>query len=113
MLAFNLNAKLTVAQYKQMYKEAKDRNCQLYPSYDSLLIAKKECYPDDVKFTETSAEVTLQSLLNHVTRRLAIVQNEVLSQVVTAEKLNISGDLMVVLATLPINKDLLGALQML
>lgn len=84
-LALFINAKLTVAQYKEIKKGAKLRNCDIYPAYDKLLQAKKECYPENIKISETSAEVPLQSLLDHATKRLATVQNEVLTCVATDE----------------------------
>jgi len=82
-LALIVDTKLTRAQYLKLRKAANNKRCNLYPSYDEVLIAKKECYPNDIQITETKGEIKLQSLLDHTVRRLAIVQADVLSRVVT------------------------------
>lgn len=46
-----------------------------YPSYNQLLIAKKECYPDDINITEQEAIVPLQSLLDHISSRFLLYLN--------------------------------------
>ncbi|CAH1107124.1 unnamed protein product [Psylliodes chrysocephalus] len=60
-LALITNAKLTTAQYKQIRKEAKKRKCNIYPSYNIILAAKKNCYPKNININETSAQVPLQN----------------------------------------------------
>lgn len=81
-LALIVDSKLTRSQYTKLRKAAKNKNCHLYPSYDEVLKAKKACYPEDIEVTETTGKVKLQSLLNHIVRRLAIIQDEVLSRVI-------------------------------
>lgn len=82
-LALIVDIKLTRADYIKLRKAAKKKNNNLYPSYDEVLRAKKECYPGEIQVTETKGEIKLQSLLDHTFRRLAIVQADVLSRVVT------------------------------
>lgn len=81
-MALIVDSKLTRSQYTKLRKAAKNKNCHLYPSYDEVLKAKKACYPEDIEVTETTGKVKLQSLLNHIVRRLAIIQDEVLSRVI-------------------------------
>lgn len=40
--------------------------------------AKKRCYPTEITITEISAEIQLQSLIDHTVRRLCQVQEEIL-----------------------------------
>nr|CAI5834885.1 unnamed protein product [Callosobruchus analis] len=72
-LAVFVDSKLTRSQYTKLRSAAKNEKCNLYPSYDEILEAKKHV-------TESKGEVKLKSLLNHIVGRLAIVQNEVLSR---------------------------------
>ena len=79
-LALITNSKLSVDQYKQIRKGTKERGCDIYPSYDRVLKARKECYPK--RITETKGEVKLQSLLDHTAQRLVKVQLNVIAGVV-------------------------------
>lgn len=81
-LALITNSKLSVDQYKQIRRGAKERGCDIYPSYDRVLTARKECYPNDIMITETKGEVKLQSLLDHTAQRLVKVQLDVIAGVV-------------------------------
>lgn len=78
-MALLLNAKLTTSQYKELIKEAKE----IYPSYDRVLNAKKECYPDNIIIIETMGEVKLQSLLDHSVQRLIKAQKEVMNRILS------------------------------
>lgn len=82
-LALILDCKLTKDQYIQLRNGARVRNINLYPAYNTILEAKKQCYPDEqaVTITETMAEVKLQKLLDITTERLCSVQNEVILDV--------------------------------
>lgn len=46
-----------------------------YPSYDKLLKAKTECYPNKIYITERGAEVELQSLLDHTAQKILKCKN--------------------------------------
>ena len=52
---------------------------QRFPCYSRVQLAKKQCYPkeDSIKVCETSAEVSLQAILNHTVERLLLVQKPV------------------------------------
>ena len=51
---------------------------KLLPAYEKVRAAKKKCYPDPctMTFTETSAEVKLQAILDHTCRRLVEAECE-------------------------------------
>lgn len=86
-LALITDTKLTKSQYIKIRDSARNSDCDLYPSYDEVLNAKKCCYPEQMRVTETLGEIKLQCLLNHIVNRLAIVQNEVLSRMITEHDL--------------------------
>lgn len=56
--------------YRLMQYGAKERNCNIYPSYDILAKTKTECYPSAIHVTERSAEVGLQTLVDHTIARI-------------------------------------------
>ncbi|CAH0546850.1 unnamed protein product [Brassicogethes aeneus] len=80
-LALNLiiSGKMTKETYKLM-RNLTNTNCGtlVYPSYNKILAAKRRCYPDRsaMTVTETSAEVKLQALLDHISERLLQVTFE-------------------------------------
>lgn len=61
---------LTKNQYTNIRIGSKARNSNIYSSYDKVLIAKKQCYPNNVIITECSAEISLQDLLNHTAQHI-------------------------------------------
>lgn len=69
-LAIFLQAKLTKYQYEVIRKVTKTVGCCIFPSYKKIILAKKQCYPNDLSVTETSAGVPLQSLMDHTVRRI-------------------------------------------
>lgn len=69
-LALYIDGDYSKNAYKLMQYGVKERNCNIYPSYDVLAKTKKECYPNDIRVTERSAEVNLQSLINHTVGRI-------------------------------------------
>lgn len=77
-LAVMVDSNLSTHQYKVIRQQAKSMNCRLYPPYYKVKEAKELCYPSDVSITEISAEIKLQSLIDHTTRRLCTVQEDVI-----------------------------------
>lgn len=75
-LAMFIEADLT----RQQYEIIRKTNKSLYPCYDRLLEAKKECYPPEqhIKVTSLYAESTLQSLIDITLMRLSMYLEEVL-----------------------------------
>lgn len=79
--------------YQGIRSGALELNSKIYPSYKSVLEAKKKCYPpkDDITITESKAAVKLQALLDHTASRILAVQSEVLHLLPSSEiyKLNL------------------------
>lgn len=69
-LALFLDGNYTKHSYKLMQAGAKSRNANIYPTYDTLCIAKKKCYPNGVQFTNYSAQVPLQHMVDHIVIRI-------------------------------------------
>lgn len=59
---------------------SKENHCQLYPSYRKVAEAKNHFYPPRwaTTITESSAEVQLQPLLDHIVERILFLQNDVI-----------------------------------
>lgn len=81
VLSLITEAKLTKHQYLLIRNFINSRRNPILPSYNKILEAKQKCYPEDVRVTETTAEVELQSLLNHTAARIIESQREVLSAI--------------------------------
>ncbi|KAK2579430.1 hypothetical protein KPH14_002642 [Odynerus spinipes] len=73
-LPISIEAKLTKFQYNIIRNAAKEHNNNIYPNYEVITEAKKRCYPNNIIITESFAEVSLQSLLDHTVMRLFQVQ---------------------------------------
>jgi hypothetical protein len=81
-LALLVDQKLTKSQYNGIRDSSLQCGSKLYPSYHTVLEAKKDCYPrilSDISVCETCAEIKLQSLLNLTTERLVLTQQDVLN----------------------------------
>lgn len=59
--------------------QVKKRGADLYPNYHRILEAKKRCYSENINITDKSAEVPLQSLLDHITMRILEVSHFILT----------------------------------
>lgn len=77
-LAMIIDANLTKSQYLKIQGEAKLRNVNIYPSYNKIVNAKKQCYPEDqfIMVDEKNAEVNLQKLLDHTSSRIVLANKE-------------------------------------
>lgn len=58
----------------------KKTKLDIFPSYAKVLKAKQDCYPklETITNTDSSAEVTLQCLLDHTAKRIVESQQHVL-----------------------------------
>lgn len=77
-LAMYMDLHLTKAKYENLrsYHQALFGDKE-YPTYATLMSAKKACYPDMIDVTERGASIDLQSLLDHTTSRIILsVENE-------------------------------------
>lgn len=79
-LSLMIEQKLSRNQYQGLRNISLENNCRLYPSYKVVQQAKIKCYPLklEMTITESIAEVKLQSLLNHTTERIMLMQTEVI-----------------------------------
>jgi hypothetical protein len=61
-LSLFVNAKLSKYQYQLLGSSAKQKNVDIYTSYNNIRKAKQRCYPTKDSFivTDTLAEVKLQ-----------------------------------------------------
>lgn len=72
-LALILDCDLSVNAYKTLRTSATQKNTSLkslYPTYNDVLNEKHNCYPENMRFTETKAECQMKSLLEHTASRL-------------------------------------------
>jgi len=65
-----IDKRLTKNQYIGLRLEAKQRNANIYPSYNSILQAKQRCYPDKCFVSESASNIPLQNLLDHTVQRI-------------------------------------------
>lgn len=77
-LAMYVDNKLTKDTYIDIQQTAKSHNANIFPPYNTLLEAKKACYPKDIEITEISGTIPLQSLVDHTINRLTVVLHDVL-----------------------------------
>lgn len=78
-LSFFVEEKFSTFQYKMMRMQSKERGADLYPNYHQILEAKKRCYPENMNIKDKSAEVPLQSLLDHTTTRILEISQSILT----------------------------------
>ncbi|XP_053950851.1 uncharacterized protein LOC128858515 [Anastrepha ludens] len=71
-LAMFVEADLT----REQYEIIRNTNPYLYPCYDRLLEAKKECYQTQIRVTSSYAETDLQSLIDNTIMRLSMYLEE-------------------------------------
>lgn len=88
-LALIIDANLSTHQYRLIRQRTQHINKNMYPSYYKIKQAKQLCYPEEMSFTETLAEIKLQSLMDHTIKRLLKAQEEVLQTISELKILNI------------------------
>lgn len=86
-LALFISNNFTVQTYKNVQQEAKERGFNIYPCYDHVAQVKKQCYPpvENITVTDISAEVRLDSLLNHTALRIC---KNILGEILDTSVLN-------------------------
>jgi len=78
-LDFLIENSFTKRQYMNIRQHSKNRNCDIYPSYNKVIAAKEKCRPKGICITESVASVPLQNLLKHIVERIMLLQSEVLN----------------------------------
>lgn len=93
VLSLFVEAKLTKHQYLLIMNFINSKmSCKVLPSYQSVLQAKKKCYPSDMVVTESKAEIELQSLLDHTASRILESEKSVLDSLpVESDNLTLIG----------------------
>lgn len=92
VLSLVVEAKLTKHQYLLIKNFINSQiSFDILPSYNKILAAKKKCYPLEETITESSAEVELQSLLDHTTNRILESQKDVLESTENLNNLTLIG----------------------
>lgn len=70
-LAMFMDLNLTAKKYSNMKTHHKIiTGTDMYPSYATILQAKKDCYPEHIDISESGASVNIISLLVHTTKRI-------------------------------------------
>ncbi|XP_050708971.1 uncharacterized protein LOC126993877 [Eriocheir sinensis] len=72
-LSLILDRGLSKRSYQNLRNSALEKKSKIFPSYNNVRLAKEDCLPsppEEWLVTDGSAEVTLQDLLDHTTRRI-------------------------------------------
>ena len=69
-LALKIQCGLSDVQYQQIRNACIKQNADILPPLPSIMTAKKSCYPENQEIKETSAKITLQSMLDHTVTRI-------------------------------------------
>lgn len=78
-LALYTSLALSKWKYLALRQFLKEENCAAFPSYPTLVNAKKRCYPqqESMEITEKGAQIKLQALLDHTVERILLDVNSV------------------------------------
>ncbi|KAK5649336.1 hypothetical protein RI129_000365 [Pyrocoelia pectoralis] len=87
-LALMVEAGLSKNQYNLIRAVTKEIGCDVFPSYNQIIVEKSKCHPDLI-VTDTKGEVKVQDLLDHTTGRILDAQEEVLKSHNIAENLHL------------------------
>lgn len=85
IVSFINEAKLTKHQYILLKNLINSKIPNVFPSYQKVFEAKTRCYPTDIRVTESSAEMNLQSLLDHTSNRIVESQKPVFDSLSESE----------------------------
>ncbi|KAI4465067.1 aspartyl/lysyl-trna synthetase [Holotrichia oblita] len=77
-LALIIDSSMGKEDYIHWQKGAKSRGANIYPPYNVIAQTKRQCYPNNIKITETEVQIPVQDILDHTIQRLAHVQQDVL-----------------------------------
>lgn len=75
-LSLFLDLGLSKDKYNFLRNELKKRNHDALPSYNKIVAAKKECLPEMLQTTDTSASVPLQNLLDSTANRILKIKSQ-------------------------------------
>lgn len=91
-LSLVIDLNLSQADYQKLRNSTREQQCTIFPPYKAIYQAKLRCYPrkSDITVTECSAEVKLQSLLNHTIQRILLLQEAVIDSLSKESVRNLS-----------------------
>ena len=75
-LALKVQCNLSNDAYQMIRNSACEHNANIFPSLHNILKVKYESYPDNLTITETSAECSLQDMVNHTLSRIMSISSE-------------------------------------
>lgn len=89
-LQYLLDGGLSKDDYLNLRLLVKSRETDIFPAYEHISTAKVKCQPSeqDMTFTDTMAEVSVQSLLNHIAQRIVEYQIDVIVQYLNENHIN-------------------------
>ncbi|GBM16473.1 hypothetical protein AVEN_94957-1 [Araneus ventricosus] len=73
-LVLMVDNSLSTRQYQRILEHTENLNCKLYLPHHKVKEAKQLCCPHSVTVTETSAEITLQTLVDHTVSRICHIE---------------------------------------
>ena len=87
-LAMFIDNRFTTLQYINIREGAKSRNCDIYPPYYRLQLAKKQCRPPITSYitSDKSISVPVSALVIHTVERIIQEQQSMLLQLLSAEE---------------------------
>ncbi|CAB3252648.1 unnamed protein product [Arctia plantaginis] len=78
---------LSQSKYQLLRNAHMEKKSRMFPAYKKIQKAKLQCYPaTGMSFTENEAAVTLQSILNHTSDRIILLNMEVI-KILSAKQL--------------------------
>lgn len=75
-LAYFMENSLTKQQYINTKQLSKQHGCNIYPPYSQIVEEKLKCRPQGIVCFENETKVSLQSLLDHTTSRILLMQKK-------------------------------------
>ena len=75
-LALKVHCNLSDDQYQMIKNASKAQFADIYPSLHKIFDIKQKCYPEDLQITETSAQCSLQNMVNHTLSRILVVSED-------------------------------------
>ena len=81
-LSLFIESDMTKKAYQTVRSAAKRQRVDIYPAYNELREAKRQCYPGNITVTEDSARVPLQDLLDHTALRIIQQEKDAVTELV-------------------------------
>ncbi|GBM63345.1 hypothetical protein AVEN_51367-1 [Araneus ventricosus] len=73
-LVLMVDSGFSTLQYQRILEHAENLNSKLHPSHHKVKEAKQLCCPQSISVTETSVEITLQTLVDHTVSHICHIE---------------------------------------